>query len=152
MGNSTQPRKVVLALETGAPPEDFELPPLGYRAVGRLAGVDETVQFTTSGGHVLSNEDLERIERHLGRRASEPPAVAGRMRIGNLRRGPDILLADDRISRTHAMFFLDEDGASVVDLFSTNGTMVNGQSVDDADLHDGDIVHIGEQRFVVHFQ
>jgi pSer/pThr/pTyr-binding forkhead associated (FHA) protein len=146
MGN---PKKVFLALETGPTPDDFELPPLGYRAVGRLAGADETVQFTTSGGHVLSPEDLARIERHLGRRASEPTAEGGRMRIGNLRRGPDILLADNRISRTHAMFFFDEDGASVVDMFSTNGTLVNGRAVDDADLHDGDIVHIGEQRFVV---
>jgi hypothetical protein len=61
-----------------------------------------------------------------------------------------LLLDDDKISRTHAMFFLDEDGASVVDLLSTNGTHVNGERITDADLHEGDIVNIGKTRFIVH--
>ena len=46
--------------------------------------------------------------------------------------------------------FVDEDGPSVVDLLSTNGTLVNGTKVGDADLHDGDIINVGKTRFVVH--
>ena len=44
------------------------------------------------------------------------------------------------------------DGPSVVDLLSTNGTYVNGQQVMDSDLHDGDIVHVGKTRLVVHVE
>lgn len=145
-----KPKKVVLVVERGATDTtEFELPANGYRAVGRAGDADVTHQFTTDGDQALDSEDLHRVESHLSKRRVDAPAEPGRLRIGNFRRAPDILLDDAQISRTHAMFFLDEDGVSVVDMFSTNGTRVNGEKVDDADLHDGDIVHIGRSRFVV---
>ena len=72
-----------------------------------------------------------------------------KMRIGSFRRGRDILLDDEKISRTHAMVFVDEQGPSIVDLISTNGTLVNGQKISDADLTDGDVINIGKTRFIV---
>lgn len=149
----SRPKKVVLVVERGASTEtEFELPPNGYRAIGRASDGDVTHQFTTEGDQALDTEDIKRVEEHLAKRQVEPASEPGRLRMGNLRRAPDILLDDAQISRTHAMFFLDEDGPSVVDMFSTNGTRVNGEKVDDADLHEGDIVHIGRSRFVVRLQ
>lgn len=146
-------RTVVLVIERGANEgTEFELLPNGYRAVGRAGDEDVTHMFTADGDQALDSEDLRRVEEHLGKRAVVTTSDPGRLRIGNFRRAPDILLQDEKISRAHAMFFLDEDGPSVVDMFSTNGTRVNGQKVDDADLHEGDIVHIGRARFVVRYR
>ncbi len=143
-------KKVFLVIDRGeASVRDFELQSKGYRAVGRSGDAEMTHQFTVDGDQALDSEDLARAEAHLLKRDSEPSSSAGPLRIGNFRRGADILLDDAKISRTHALFFLDEDGPSVVDMFSTNGTYVNGLKIDDADLHDGDYVNVGHTRFVV---
>lgn len=149
----SKPKKVVLVIERG-PVEgaEFELSPNGYRAVGRAGEADVTLMFTADGDQALDSDDMRRVEEHLNKRRVEPSDDPKRLRLGNFRRAPDILLEDEKISRTHAMFFLDEDGPSVVDMFSTNGTRVNGEKVDDADLHEGDIVHIGRARFVVRYR
>lgn len=145
-----KPKKVFLVLEQDeGSDQEFELQPHGYRAVGRAGDAEMTHQFTVDGDQALDSEDLARAEAHLLKRRAEPRAGPGPLRIGNFRRGSDILLEDGNISRTHALFFLDEDGLSVVDMFSTNGTRVNGRRVDDADLHDGDVIHIGHVRLTV---
>lgn len=129
----------------------FDLTESSYRAVGRTGGKDVTVQLSHEGDRQLDPDDLELVERHLAKR--KPPSdPKGNLRIGSFSRGRDVLFDDDKISRTHAMFFLDEHGPSVVDLLSTNGTHVNGKQVTDADLHDGDIVNIGKTRFIVHVE
>ncbi|MFH1178000.1 MAG: FHA domain-containing protein [Acidobacteriota bacterium] len=48
--------------------------------------------------------------------------------------GTDIQLQDSEISRRHAMIEIKGDTASIVDLGSTNGTFVDGQRVQQADL------------------
>lgn len=142
-------RKLILHIDKGEEAgRTFELFPKGYRAVGR-AGSSQTIQFTKDGDGALTDDDLGRLEEHLSKRPSRHRRPEPR--LGNFVRGPDILVEDTKISRTHAMFFLDEDGPSVVDLYSTNGTMVNGEKVTDADLEDGDLVHIGQSRFVVQY-
>ncbi len=55
----------------------------------------------------------------------------------------DLQLADVGVSRKHAEVRLDETGASVVDLGSTNGTRVNGRRVSSAPLRDGDHIGLG---------
>lgn len=146
-------KKVLLVVEKGEHKGAcYELLHRGYRAVGRDGGASVTMQFTEDGDQQLDPEDLSRVEAHLAKRSASSPSDSPGLRIGNFRRGRDILLRDSKISRTHAMFFLDDDGPSVVDLFSTNGTLVNGEKVHDADLDDGDIVNIGRSRFVVKVQ
>ncbi len=142
--------KVILELEKGPQAgQRFELSTKAYRAIGRSGDGSATVQFTKGGDQVLDAEDLALIERHLARRPSAAREAAADLRSDNFTRGRDILLPDAKISRTHAMCFLDEHGPSIVDLCSTNGTMVNGEQVEDADLVDGDIVNVGKTRFVV---
>jgi pSer/pThr/pTyr-binding forkhead associated (FHA) protein len=56
----------------------------------------------------------------------------------------DIVLADTKVSRRHAEIRRDgASGVSVVDLNSTNGTMVNGAGVRERVLTDGDQITVG---------
>jgi predicted component of type VI protein secretion system len=62
----------------------------------------------------------------------------------------DICLQDRNVSRQHAAFVARPGGWAIADLGSTNGTRLNGEIIDKAHLHDGDIVEIGLTRFVYH--
>lgn len=61
----------------------------------------------------------------------------------------DIFLGDVTVSRQHARFRVDEAGLTVEDLRSTNGTYVNAERQDRADLQPGDEVIIGKFHLVV---
>ncbi|MCO8121050.1 sigma 54-interacting transcriptional regulator [Stieleria sp. TO1_6] len=62
----------------------------------------------------------------------------------------DILLSDPVCSRFHAVVFYDEGAWQVRDTGSRNGTLVNGQKIDTAQLVDQTLITIGgtEIRFV----
>ena len=62
----------------------------------------------------------------------------------NFRRLPDLVIKDHAISKAHCLFFYDDSGAGVVDLFSRNGTYVNGKEIEACALSRGDIVHFGQ--------
>jgi FHA domain len=69
----------------------------------------------------------------------------GRTTIGR-DAGVEIRLTDDIVSGRHAALALTPIGVVLTDLHSTNGTVVNGQRVDDGGsvaLRDGDVVLIG---------
>ncbi len=53
------------------------------------------------------------------------------------------------MSRHHARFALDNQGLSVADLQSANGTFVNGQQVTEARLSDGDTLAFAKLLFTV---
>ena len=55
----------------------------------------------------------------------------------------DVRLHDTGVSRAHAEVRVEGDVVSVVDLRSTNGTVVNGQRVGAAVLQDGDRIEMG---------
>jgi hypothetical protein len=59
--------------------------------------------------------------------------------------GQAIVLSDPSVSRTHARIELGPAGATIVDLGSTNGTMLNGQPLrtSGAPLGNGDRIQIG---------
>ncbi len=144
--------KLILQIDKGKHAgEQFVLPAQVYRAVGRLMDNSLTVQMTAQGDRKLDPDDLALIEAHINSRdnTEQRPTKARKQSEQSFSRGRDILLEDLEISRAHAMFYFDEQGASVVDLLSTNGTFVNAEQVTEADLHEGDIVHIGKSRFVV---
>ncbi len=81
-----------------------------------------------------------------------PPGTAGRefaltqpaVTIGR-RADQDIVLNDPSVSRTHARVEITPDGVSIIDLDSTNGTLVNGHPVraSRVALRPGDRIHIG---------
>ena len=55
----------------------------------------------------------------------------------------DVRLDDNSVSRRHAMLVCDESGARILDDRSSNGTVVNGERVDQAALSSGDVVALG---------
>ncbi len=64
-------------------------------------------------------------------------------------RGPgvDIAFADSTMSREHAAFEVMNDAMHVRDLGSTNGVLLNGAPVLDAQLKHGDRLALGEHEF-----
>lgn len=60
----------------------------------------------------------------------------------------DIILTDVSVSRKHMRVLRDDDGITVIDLGSGNGTTVNGRRVHRSFLGEGDRVEIGETVMV----
>ncbi len=59
----------------------------------------------------------------------------------------DIVIADSKMSRTHAQFEFNDGGeVTVIDAGSTNGVRVNGNKVDKAVIQPGDIIQMGESQ------
>ena len=113
-----------------------------YRVLGRAGDdVQFTVQMTMDGDRLLDAQQEELVETLFRKRGSRG------LRTRFRKRGADILVHDESVSRTHALVFADPEGISVADLMSTNGTTVNGQSVADADIAYGDCIRIGHSTF-----
>ena len=55
----------------------------------------------------------------------------------------DVRLDDHTVSARHAIVVLRADRLRILDDRSTNGTVVNGRRVDEAELHDGDVIVLG---------
>lgn len=75
------------------------------------------------------------------------PVTAASLVIG---RGTeaDLRLTDTGVSRRHAEVQVTGDEVQLVDLRSTNGTLVNGQRVDQVALSDGDRICVGTTMIV----
>lgn len=74
---------------------------------------------------------------------------ADRMVIGRLK-ACDICLGDANASRQHAAIEREGTGWALVDLGSTNGTLVNGERADRVRLRDGDVITVGVSELVYH--
>lgn len=73
--------------------------------------------------------------------------VRGELHAG--REGCDILLTSQHASRKHARVFLEGGVLQVQDLGSANGTFVNDERVDAAELKSGDEVRFDVEAFIV---
>lgn len=71
------------------------------------------------------------------------PLKAGSNTIGRSREN-DVVLLDASLSRVHARIDVEDDGSSVLDLGSRNGTFVGGLRVLQCRLKHGDAVQLGE--------
>src|SRR3954453_10431128 len=85
-----------------------------------------------------------------GPAALPPPPLApgdrGPVLIGRSRRC-DFVIADASVSRRHALLLKGDEGWTVYDLGSTNGTRINGWRVGRAALRPGDELELGASRF-----
>lgn len=61
-----------------------------------------------------------------------------------------VRLADANASREHAAFVHVGDDWAIEDLDSTNGTLLDGEPVARALLHDGDVIEVGLTRLIFH--
>lgn len=99
-------------------------------------------------------EQIDRVEAFLGGRAPtrqdpEQTSPGMRPRLEDFDRIADVKLLDGTVSRVHALIFVDQDRAGVVDLASTNGTVVNGRKVSASAIEAGDSLELGTVRLEV---
>ncbi|MDO4805926.1 MAG: DUF3662 and FHA domain-containing protein [Coriobacteriales bacterium] len=66
-----------------------------------------------------------------------------RVSIGRVSASCGVVLRDPNVSRVHAELSFNGRVWSIRDLNSTNGTLVNGNEISDAVLHDGDVLTVG---------
>jgi pSer/pThr/pTyr-binding forkhead associated (FHA) protein len=126
------------------------------RLIGRHLSEHETSFIDRDGNrmldaqaHALLGEQLgEHLRHDTAQGAPGQPAVAPP--LGSFERGPDVIFADDAISRAHAMLFYDPQGVGIVDLASTNGTYVNTRRVSLSMLRDGDVIALGSSEISIH--
>ncbi|WP_234356416.1 FHA domain-containing protein [Blastococcus sp. Marseille-P5729] len=64
----------------------------------------------------------------------------------------DVRITDSGISREHAEVTTDGVLATITDLQSTNGTMVNGKRISRAPLRHGDVIRIGRSVLVYRYE
>lgn len=74
-----------------------------------------------------------------------PVVKIGRARVPGDRQEGWIRVADDKVSRLHCELFWQEDRKSfrLLHRSTTNSTYLNGESVEDAELFDGDLLEVG---------
>ncbi|HEX7034946.1 MAG TPA: FHA domain-containing protein [Pseudomonadales bacterium] len=85
--------------------------------------------------------------------ASEPVAgMTFRTPIGRILIGRqddcDVVIRDRTVSARHAELMVRAEGVTITNLMATNGTRVNGQEVQTARLHDGDVLRLGRVSLV----
>ena len=91
----------------------------------------------TGTGRVAVLEVVAGAERGRTYELSRPQMIVGKGDV-------DIRLSDTGVSRNHAKVVRAADGGiSIIDLASTNGTLVNDAQVDMAILRDGDRIRLG---------
>jgi FHA domain len=75
----------------------------------------------------------------------EPLLVALDGEVTHIGRGlaADLRLDEDSVSRRHAILVHRDSGSRILDDRSSNGTIVNGCSVTQAELHNGDVLVLG---------
>jgi len=135
---------------------------------GDSGGGDVTSTISISGIQVLEEEDPGEVP------GGDDPAGTDALPAGTallvVRRGPnagsrflldsdvttagrhpnsDIFLDDVTVSRRHVEFFRRGNGFGVRDVGSLNGTYVNREPVDEAELGGGDEIQIGKFRMVL---
>jgi len=118
----------------------------GYGLLGRVNVALETEESLGKGqlavkGDIVADPDgpVGSLVTSDGRRiaVTDSPVVIGRLSTC------DIPLGDPQVSRRHAEVRRDAEGFAVFDLGSTNGTVVNGTTVRERRLVDGDELRIG---------
>ena len=119
------------------------------RLIGRHLSENETSFIDRDGNRVLDSSASTILQEHLKDKSPQSPQDSVDFSVSAFERGPDVIFADDSISRAHAMVFFDTTGAGIIDLASTNGTFVNDTRINSATVKHNDVIVIGGSEMVV---
>ncbi len=112
-----------------------------------MGPASDEIELEDVGDLEISLDDEEAWLRFdNGPRQGEKVALQGRLTVGR-RSTNDLVLTEKGISGSHAEFFARDGKWWVRDMGSTNGTLVNGAKVVEAELTGGDSVKIGVVEF-----
>ncbi len=133
----------------GYPPPDYQQ---GYQQPGYQNYPQQGQQYPPNWG------------QNYGAPSAGPQEIVATLSVDDgsgrsyqLQRGSNVIgrgqdasfrLADTSVSRRHVDIYFDGQSAVLHDLGSTNGTTVNGSSVQTWQLADGDVIHIGHSTVV----
>lgn len=115
--------------------------------------VEEEVQEEDESGAVVSKKETRSASRLVGWLVTytlDPYGIDFRLFEGRNIIGKDfscgVCINDPKVSSQHAILLFRNDKFRLKDNLSTNGTMVNGEDIDDDSvvLHDGDIIQVGD--------
>ena len=126
---------------------------------GAALDADETTLTLSAVEAADVDEELERYLDELPPGVGllvvrHGPAAGSSYRIDqtetSIGRSPDsdIFLDDITVSRRHVVIERDDRGLRLRDVGSLNGTYVNHERVDEAELHHGDELQIGKYRLI----
>jgi hypothetical protein len=106
-------------------------------ADGRAVPTDTATRMglASTGAELVVLDDSGKPKEKIS--ITRTPVVIGRLSTS------DIVLADSNVSRRHAELKKDGDRWVIVDLGSTNGTVVNGKLAREHTLKDGDKISFG---------
>jgi hypothetical protein len=125
-----------------APQASTRAPNEGDAGATRAISTDTADRLGVAGSGaslVVLDEAGTPVERISITRA---PVVIGRLSTN------DVVLSDSNVSRRHAELRRTNDGWLLVDLGSTNGTLVNGKLAKEHSLDDGDRLAFGSSELV----
>jgi len=130
--------------ESAEPIEPLQIEPREPADTTEIAVVDDALmpqipESSETGAYLLG--------------ASDPVSgMTFRTRIGRTVIGRDedcdVVIADPTVSARHAEIVARPESCTVTNLLATNGTRVNGQTVQSAELKDGDLLRIGQVHLV----
>lgn len=158
MAGAIVPRELILRITTGADAgRVIELHRGECVVVGREYTTDRTVEVTavrelrSDGRAQLPREMVSRAEGFLASRDPDPDSTAPQFppSLDSYRRRDDIRVQDQTVSRLHAIIYLDDRGAGVIDLGSTNGTEVDGRNTSHHAIGNGQRVRLGDLEIAV---
>ena len=102
--------------------------------------LDEAREALVAEGDYLAYDGGDRVQ--------VIPLQDGWTRVGRSL-SAHVRIDDPTVSRRHALFYRDDEGAKVLDDRSLNGVFRNGERVELSELEDGDTVGVG--RFTLHY-
>lgn len=127
-------------------------PRLGHeRAETTRRTVHPITSHITSDGRVLripAGKTLNLKVLEGNEKGTVYPLLAPRVTLG--RTNADIIVDDPLSSRLHCALEISEEGVLLVDLESTNGTLVDGKRIQTVPLSDGATFQIGGHTFQLH--
>lgn len=89
------------------------------------------------------------MPRIVFKKSEHPPVdLAEAVTLGRSAQHSNVVVKDNRLSRAHCRFEPRDDGWSIVDLESQNGTFLNGRRVRESLVKPGDVVTIGTADIV----
>ena len=140
-GDVLQIGAYTIHFDSGDPEDDrtvFESDDATVLEEGTVVDEDRTKFYEEPEGRLI----IEKSDTLEGEYVLEDETTLGR---GD---ESDIVIEDDRISKTHCKIQLEAEDFILTDLGSSNGTFVNGRKVTEKKLEQGDRIQIGSNVFI----